>query len=86
MHRRYETTISIQPAAFKIGYDSGDESIDDIDSIRSDYYESALEQVERNNDENLSLLILLRLLFLYTITIPIHHTFHRFQPNFRIIY
>ena len=35
MKRRYETTIDIVPAAFNIGYESGTDSGDDIDSIHS---------------------------------------------------
>merc|ERR1712212_510726 len=48
MKRNYETIIDIKPAKFQVAYESGAESQDDIDSIQSDFYESALEQIERN--------------------------------------
>ena len=48
MKRRYETTIEIKPVIGNVGFESGTDSGDDIDSIQSEFYESALEQVERN--------------------------------------
>jgi len=48
MKRRYETTIEIKPFIGNVGFESGTDSGDDIDSIQSEFYESALEQVERN--------------------------------------
>jgi len=52
MKRLYETNIKIEPTNFNIGYESAtDDSDDDIDSIHSGFYESALEQVERDFSE-----------------------------------
>ena len=48
MKRRYETTIEIKPVIGNVGFESGTDSGDDIDSIQSEFYESALDQLERN--------------------------------------